>query len=545
MPADPKKSVALFEQEAKPRRAHWENHWQEVADLVLPTRDFTAQRQKGTQRRVQIYDDTAPVSADVLASAIHALFLNPAARSFVYATDVEDKMLDRDALVYLDTATRLAHEWMNSVPSGAAVSTYEVAQDLVVFGTGIEMVMENGNGLRFQARSLADYYLLDDDDGRITHEFRMAEMSARDMLVRFGRDRLDPKIRREAEKPQPGEENAKHKVLHHIYPRDDRDPTRRDGPNKPFASLYIDLERKEMIRESGFDEDPYLTPRWSRAPEEIYGRSPAMAALPAIKGANAIARTVLQATELAVNPPIVSFDNLKEGVIRTTPGARIYLRAGSRDVPKALEHGANVSVGEAKLAREREIIEQAFYIDRLKLPSAEGERGHPRMTATEIIERRQENLLVLSPIVSRLHQEWAEPRALRTFRWLRRSRRLGPPPESLMGRPLRVRYVSPMALAQRASEIQSFLSAIRSAGDIIAADPAVLDNLDRDEAFRGLYEFNHAPPQFLRPKRVVERLRQERAEAEAAAQQLAATQAAASAGRDIAAGVKDFAGAAA
>ncbi len=48
----------------------------------------------------------------------------------------------------------------------------------------------------------------------------------------------------------------------------------------PFASCYIEPDNKHEISQSGFNEFPYVVPRYLKASFEIYGRSPAMTALP-------------------------------------------------------------------------------------------------------------------------------------------------------------------------------------------------------------------------------------------------------------------------
>ena len=547
MPADAKKLLDLFEQEAKPRRSSFEFHWQEVADLVLPTRDFTVtKRQPGTQRRNRIFDETAPNAAVSLASAMHGLLFNPLIRWFAVGTEEQDDQHDDESSFWLyDTTSRML-AWFAHPSSGSAVSSYEVMLDVIVFGTGIELVRERPDRLTFQARQLSNFYMIANDEGTITDQFRDYEMTPRDMMAVFSKpgDTLDDKIKKQAEDAT-SEHQEKRSILHAVYERNDRDPMRRNGPNKPWASIYIDKEAKKVIRESGFDENPYMSPRWSKAPEEVYGRGPAMQMLPAIKGVNAIARTILQAGELAINPPIISFDNLREGNLRTTPGARIYLRGGSRDVPQPLLSGADPRLGDAMLVRQQDKIEQAFFLDRFTLPSADADRGQPRMTATEIIERRQEGLLMASPVLSRLYAEWLNHRIRRVFSWMVKTGQLLPMPEALRGRALKPHYISPMALSQKASQTQSFLAAFNTALPLMNADPSVIQNLDPDETFRGIYQMFNAPPQFLRSREAVRQLRDQQRQAEQVAQQLEAAQTAASTARDAAAGFKDIAGAAA
>ena len=548
MPANAEELLDLFEHEAKPNRANWDWSWQEVANLVLPTRDFITKRGKGLKRHNLIFDDTAPLAAVQLASALHGFLYNPAIEWIQMVTQDPALMDDDEIRIWLADTTRRILAWFANPASGAAMSSFEVGLDLVIFGTGIELVREDEMGLHFQARQLANFWIIENERGRVTDEFRLFEMTPRDMVKTFSRatDQLDEKVKKQADDKKTAYTDER-QILHSVYERQGTDPRRRRGLFKRWASVYIDVETKALIREDGFDENPYLTPRWSKAPEETYGRSPAMDVLPAIKTVNAMARTILMAGELAVNPPIITFDNLKEGTLRTTPGARIYLRAGTRDKPEPMLTGARPDIGEKSIQGHQDDINKAFFADILRLPTADSQRGHPRMTATEIIERRQEGLLILSPVLSRLYAEWLTPRVHRVYRWMSRTGRLRLPiPEQLVGRALRPVFRGPMALAQEASRSQAIIGALNIITPFGNVDPGIWQNFEPDDTVRGIWKMFNAPPEFLRPRIEVRQRRQQQEDAEAAQQQLAAAQIAASAARDAAAGIKDVtAGAAA
>ena len=60
-------------------RSNWENHWQEIADYVLPKRaDIIKQRTRGDKRTEQIYDGTALHALNLLSSSLHGMLTNAA-----------------------------------------------------------------------------------------------------------------------------------------------------------------------------------------------------------------------------------------------------------------------------------------------------------------------------------------------------------------------------------------------------------------------------------------------------------------------------------
>ena len=72
---------------AKAARAVFNSYWQDVADLVLPTRDFVRKTVPGDYRRIQIFNGTAPNACMSLASALHGLLMNPSIRWFALESE--------------------------------------------------------------------------------------------------------------------------------------------------------------------------------------------------------------------------------------------------------------------------------------------------------------------------------------------------------------------------------------------------------------------------------------------------------------------------
>ena len=68
-----KKVISTFDS-LKNQRDTWENHWQDVADYMLPRKaDITETRTRGDKRHDQIYDGTAPHALELLAASLHGM----------------------------------------------------------------------------------------------------------------------------------------------------------------------------------------------------------------------------------------------------------------------------------------------------------------------------------------------------------------------------------------------------------------------------------------------------------------------------------------
>ena len=91
-------------------------------------------------------------------------------------------------------------------------------------------------------------------------------------------------------------------------------------------------------------------------------------------------------------------------------------------------------------------MQRSFYED-LFLMLAQTDRR--QITAREVAEKHEEKLLMLGPVLERLHTELLDPLIDRTFNILQQNGVLPVPPPELQNKDLNVEYVSVLAQAQR------------------------------------------------------------------------------------------------
>jgi hypothetical protein len=91
-------------------------------------------------------------------------------------------------------------------------------------------------------------------------------------------------------------------------------------------------------------------------------------------------------------------------------------------------------------------VKRTFYED-LFLMMINSDRR--QITAREVAEKQEEKLLMLGPVLERLHNELLDPLIDRTFSILQRAGVLPPPPPEMNGVEMSVQYVSILAQAQR------------------------------------------------------------------------------------------------
>jgi hypothetical protein len=329
-----------------------------------------------------------------------------------------------------------------------------------------------------------------------------------------------------------GNSEPKFNFLHSVAPRKVRNPERAgEAMHKAWESVYVAEEDAQIVRSGGFDEFPYHCPRLSKASNEIYGRGCGMTALPDMKMLNELLKLTIKAGQKLVDPPLQIPDDGFLLPIKTVPGSQNYYRANSpaqaRITP--IETRGHWEVGKDMLAELRAQINRAFFVEWMTLMPA----GNPNdiaaagkgVTATWVLQQRDDRMRLLSPLLARLQAEFLGPLIDRTFMMLwRKSLKMQfgegspfpPPPDVLMqkGREWHVEYVSPIAIAQRSSEMDSVSRIIQLQATLKTLNPNAPDIIDHEAIMRLAALDLHAPALTLKTPDALKAEAQAKAQAE-------------------------------
>jgi hypothetical protein len=248
-----------------------------------------------------------------------------------------------------------------------------------------------------------------------------------------------------------------------------------------------------------------MVPRFNKDSVSSYGRSPAMTALPDVKMVNKMSEVTIRAAQKQIDPPLMVPDDGFMLPVRTTPGSLNFYRSGTRDRLEPLQIGANNPLGLNMEEQRRNAIRQAFYVDQLLL--GEG----PSMTATEVLQRNEEKMRLLGPVLGRLQAELLRPLISRSFALLLREGLLPPAPELLQGQDIDIEYVSPLAKAQKLTDLQGMLRGFEVLTQIGEVAP-VQDYLDPDKLVQYLVEVTGMPARVIRSNEEIARIRRQQAE---------------------------------
>lgn len=492
-------------------RVNWDSHWRELAEYIIPNKDnvYKHDRTKGEKKFSDLYDATGVHSNELLASALHGMLTNPTTPFFGLTTGIpEIDQLD-DVRKWMQDTVRTMHNVLNN--SNFQTEIHEVYLDMGSFGTGCLRIEEDDEDhVRFMSTPIYETYIDENHKGKVDTIYRSYKGPLHRLVEEFGEAllELDPSL-----KDHLKDSSKEYEVIHAIEPRDKYDPTKLDPLNMPFSSCYVLKELKKVIKESGFRTFPYPVPRWTKISGEKYGRSPGMKCLPDIKMINKMMQVTIRSAQKIVDPPLLVPDDGVTLPFRTTPGSINYYRAGTNDRIGPLETGARIDFGFQIMEDTRTRIRSAYFIDQLQL------REGPQMTATEVMQRTEEQLRLLGPILGRQHDELLKPLIERVFDILNSKQLLPPPPEVLQGTKVDVQYSSMIARAQKTAELDSLNRFFGLASPILTIAPEAVDNFNSDSALRYIANSLSLPYEMLRDDTEVKELREQRQQAQQAAAQ--------------------------
>lgn len=520
----------------KNERSSWFAHWKEISEYLLPRsgRFFLSDRNRGDKRHNNILDETGTRASRILAAGMMAGMTSPARPWFRLATTDTDLMEFAPVKVWLDTVTKKMRTVFSRSNTYRALHT--VYGEIGGFGTGADIIVPNFNTVvHHTPLTIGEYCITTDHEGTVNTLAREFEMTVAQLVQQFGEANLSETVRGIYRNGKGLDSWVP--VIHIIEPRQTRDYKKRDNLNMPFKSCYFEAGGNEdkFLSEGGFKRFPALCPRWDAQGGDIYGNSPGMEALGSIKQLQHDQLRKSQALDYQVKPPLSIPVGLKDQPHSTLPGGTAYYEMGGpqQKIQSMFDVRLDTNGLLADIQDIRGRINATFYAD-LFLMLAQADTR--QMTAREVAERHEEKLLMLGPVLERLHNEFLQPLIDITFDEMIRARIVPPPPPELYEQDLNVEFVSMLAQAQRAVGTQAVDRLIGMIGSVglmqaNAGLPAsALDKLDVDQSIDAYSEMLGVDPNLIVADDQVAIIRQNRAEQQAAAQKaLMAQEAAATA----------------
>lgn len=510
-----------FAQLRIPREQAFESHWNEVAELIDPpsrnTFTFGSWNTPGEKKTDKQVDATGMLALDRFKAICDSL-LTP--RNQTWHTVVADNpylMKNRRVQLYFEEATRVLFRHRYAANANFSAMNQGVFHSLGAYGTGSMFIDafraedRGGKGLRYKSLHIGSTYFRENHQGLIDGMIRVVRWTARQMVQRWGEEQCPPQICEAYNKRS----EALFDIIHLVSPRADYDPEYVMSPrSKPFKSCYVSLTGRWLLEHDGYYSFPVAASRYIQTPGEIYGRSPAMAVLPALKTLNAEKRTFLKQGHRAADPVLLTPEgglvdfSMKPGALN--PGGMSLNGTRLIDI---LPTGT-IQISKEMMAEEKMLINDAFLVTLFQILTET-----PTMTATEVIERTNEKGILLAPTIGRQQSEYLGVMIPRELDVLSAERLLPPMPPELReaGGEYSVIYTSPLSRAMRAGEASGFMRTVESVKELvnITQDVSLLDPFDFDTAIPQIAEINAVPPSWMSGPDKIAQKRAARADAKA------------------------------
>lgn len=494
-------------------RSSWVAHWREISMYLLPRngRFFTSDRNNGGKRHNNIYDSTATKALRVLGAGMMAGSSSPARPWFRLGTP--DPGLSRYLPVreWLDDVTRLMQAVFQK--SNTYRTLHGLYEELGAFGTAASIVMPDFYSVvHHHPITIGEYAIATDAKGEVTTLYREFDITVGALVREFGLDACSQTVRNLFDR---GALDQWVTIIHAIEPRADRDPRKKDSRNMPWRSVYFELSGGEdrLLRDGGFRVFPCTVPRWNVIGGDVYGSGPGMEALGDIKQLQHEQLRKAQGIDYMTNPPLQVPVSMKNRELDRLPGGVTYVaEAGGEGIRSAFEVRLDMSHLLADIQDVRARINSVFFAD-LFLMLASAGAANTRMTATEVAERHEEKLLMLGPVMERLHNELLSPLVTMTFERIVDAGILPPPPREVQGMELSVEFISVLAQAQRAVGTNAIDRFVGNLGAIAQFKPEVLDKVDVDQWADAYSEMLGIDPHLIVAADKVALIRQERQQA--------------------------------
>jgi hypothetical protein len=515
------------------QRKTLDNTFQTIEKYVVPYRGeffnpLTSMHEVEWRRRF-IFDSTAPVACDILASKIHTNLTSPSIRWFELRFRDDELNDQQGAKEWLEEVQNRI--WQALLESDFNMEIAETYLDLTSFGTAVlfeeELNEEKWQGMTFTAIPIRDAYFemgADDNVLRVYRRLQFTTLQLKDKFPDYNFDTLE-------DNKQDGKEGSvdtKYDVVFCVYKRDNVKETAegRAAPKaRPYGYKYVLHRNAAVLDEGGYYEMPAFVARWKKVSGSSWGHSPAFVCLSDILQLNEVVQSTSEARIKEVNPPMKSTERGIITDLDLTTGS-LTMVADMEELDRLLPPNT-MAFSDVEIERLQESIRDTFFVNKLELKES------PAMTATEVMARLQQMMEMFAPTLGRLQADLLDPLITLTFQVLGRNGRLPAPPEGLIEADLDIEYTGPIPRAQkneRAQSISLWISELAGLGQIV---PAILDVPDTDAIARELGFDRGVPAKLMNTEQEVVDIRNKRAEQQEEMRQLEMLKQASSAAKDL------------
>lgn len=489
------------------------NYWQTTAENFYPERaDFTVQREIGDEFMDYLTTSYPVIARRDLGNALTSMLRTD--EWFNITVERADR-LDTEGKEWLEWASGTQRRAMYDRAAKFTRATKEGDHDFAAFGQAAISTELNRDGDKFlyKCHHLRDMAWTEDYEGDINFIAKKWAPTANQLNQRFP-GKCHKNVTKAAEKDPFKKVNCFHVVMR----SEDWHGSDKKRWIQPYVSLYVDKDNDHILEEVGSWSMIYSIPRWQTVSGSQYAYSPAtIAALPDARLIQAVTLTLLDAGERGARPPWLAVADALRSDIDLTPDGITIIDADYDerlgDVMRPLvQDKSGIPYGHEIRNDVREMIAEAFYLNKLSMPNVETSR---EMTAFEVGQRVQEYIRQALPLFEPMEQEYNGALCEATFELGMRNGLFGPPhtfPESLRGQDVQFRFISPLSEATERKNGTAFLEAKQLLAQAAELDPNLIAIVDAEAALRDALTGVGVPTKWVRDEKAFADIRKQQAQ---------------------------------
>lgn len=274
-----------------------------------------------------------------------------------------------------------------------------------------------------------EIFVDEDSQERVDTFYRYYEMTAKNAADAFGKEKLSLALNNALDKNP----LARFKFIHASHNQNDpilKDIEGEKIPDRPWISIYLqeatDGVKENPLRIAGYWSSPFSYWRMFKTSGSVYGLGLGSFALVDIFGLNQIARTMLRAANMAVDPPIYAHREMRGKVHIKPHGLTFGDRPEHR--PEVVYDGGKYPFGVDREERMTAAMNRWFDVDFFLMLS----QTDKVFTATQVLQMANERAILLAPKIGRLNRDKYDQDHDRILDLAAEMGKIDPPPDILL-----------------------------------------------------------------------------------------------------------------
>ena len=496
---------------------------QQIEEYIVPYRgDFqqsTISEATMNWKRTELFDNTAAVAVDKLASQLHGNVTSSVIKWFNIRFRDMAMNMDQAAKEWLEDADEKT--WQAIQQSNFGTAAPEMYLDIASFGTSVFTMEDKSDlkweGVTFNAIPMMDAYFEMGPDDIVYNVYRLLRYTPLELGNTFD---LPKSLK--ITKGNKSNVDIRDEVIFCIYREPEnahQDINKSLAPKlRPVQWRYVHKRTGTLLKkkghkstEGGYYDFPAMVIRWQKAAGSQYGYSKAMVVLSEVKQLNRLIEMTTEATAKEIDPPMKVNEYGILGDLDNVPGGLTIVADVDSLLP--LLPRANFSASQMDVNRSTEQIKDGLHSSLTDLPSSGGR------TATEWNIRVDNLLRQLAVTMGRLTTDLLNPTVGGVFNKLLRAGQFLPLPPSLSDIELDIEYTAPLPRALKAEVGDSMERWLMALAQQLDYNPESIDIVDFDAYNRILADQRGVPAKAIKPSAAVLATRTARAEQAKAAQE--------------------------